>query len=274
MYTFICQNPSCNKEFQNRLKCSKYCSHRCANEVITKLPERRKKISLSNIGKVATLETRKKISDGNKGRKVSPETIQKSNATKAKNKKPRPLEVRQQISATLKRKIASGEIIPSQLGRKRPCTEERRKKQVISGQKWWDEHKGVKRNIDYDNRANSNRSRSKSEIAWGNFVESIFDVKLIPTFRIGRKSYDYRCGKFLFEIDGSYWHRNSGYNDQYKSDLADDNGFICYRFTIDTIKEALESIVENYYHLKFIFNQSKEDRYKEPSIRKKEISNG
>ncbi len=255
MYSYICLNPSCNKKFQAKGKDRKYCSHKCANVVITKNLVRNKKVSESNKGKTISFEARQKISASQKGKKISPTTIEKMKKTKAKNKKPRSLETRRKISATLKRKIASGEIIHSQLGKKRPCTEERRRKISESAKKWWQKHKGEKRNIDYKNRKVRNTSRSKSEKAWGDYIERIYNIKLEHSFKLDRFIYDYKYKNFLFEIDGSYWHRNTLEKDQIKTSVADDYGFIIYRFMLDTSREALESIKYYKNYLDFIFQK-------------------
>ncbi|MFA5397641.1 MAG: DUF559 domain-containing protein [Methanogenium sp.] len=255
MYTHVCQNQACRKEFKARERNRKYCSHICANVVITKSLERNKKVSISNKGRIVSTKTRLQLSLLQKGKKPSPESIQKMKETKLRNKKPRTLETRLKIKNTLKRKITSGEIKPSQLGKKSPCPEERRLKISKSAKLWWENHKGVKRNIDYVNMKHSNVSRSRSEIAWGEYIERIYDVKLTHSFKLDRFIYDYRYKKFLFEIDGSYWHKNTLERDLLKTDIADDNGFILYRFTVDNIKEALESIKYHKNYLDFIFKK-------------------
>lgn len=255
MYFYVCYNPSCNKRFQAKEKNRKYCSHKCANEIICKEPLRNKKISESNKGRVLSLETRQKISKSQKGKKISVVSIEKMKKTKAMNKKPRSLETGLKISNTLKRKISSGEIIHSQLGKKRPCTEERRKKISESAKKWWRKHKGEKRNIDYKNRKIRNTRRSESEKAWGNYIEKIYDIKLEHSFKLDRFIYDYKYKNFLFEIDGSYWHRNTAERDQTKTCLAEDRGFIIYRFMLDTSREALEIIKYYKNYLDFIFQK-------------------
>lgn len=209
--------PKCLREGCNnfvKAKNRKYCSCSCGS-----------------------LDYYSKNSSPQKGKTLSSDSIEKMKETKRKNKKPRPLAVREKIRDTLKRKIKEGLIIPSQLGNKQ--SQETIRKRVESLKK-------------------TNNFTSKPEILFGKRVEEIFSVKLKHGYFLDGYCYDYKFGIFLFELDGSYWHSLPSLQarDIVKDDIAKTNKYVLIRFSLDYEKDVDELIEDNRMALSIIFSDT------------------
>jgi very-short-patch-repair endonuclease len=110
-------------------------------------------------------------------------------------------------------------------------------------------------------KSTSKMSRSKSEIAWGEFIKETYGIILQHSKWLQGRCFDYCYNDYLFEIDGSYWHsfKESKRIDALKNEIAKINGYTLVRFSIDTIKQAFQSVINNKEILDSIFIKSREN---------------
>jgi hypothetical protein len=83
---------------------------------------------------------------------------------------------------------------------------------------------------------------SLSELDFGKVVKEVFGIELINSFLIENRVFDYKIPNknILIELDSSYWHSSEAdrKNDQYKNELAKNNGYILFRFRLDRIRDV------------------------------------
>lgn len=92
--------------------------------------------------------------------------------------------------------------------------------------------------------------RSKAEIAFGKKIKEVYGIRLVSSKKLEGRFFDYCFGKYLFELDGSFWHRTKEQlaTDQLKNEIAKRNGYILYRFQLDAAK-YVEVLVDRYHEL-------------------------
>jgi len=110
--------------------------------------------------------------------------------------------------------------------------------------------KGVSNFLKNRNETYHKNYQSKSEIYFGDSVFKNFNIILQPSIWIQGRCFDYKIPNknVLIEIDGSWWHSKpiAIENDKLKNEIAEQNGYKLYRFSINSIKEAEKFIQENH----------------------------
>ena len=93
---------------------------------------------------------------------------------------------------------------------------------------------------------------SKSELKFGEEIEKTFNIKLEHSFWLNGKCFDYKIPNknILIECDGLYWHskEENKINDKIKNEIAKNNNFDIYRFSINSVNDV-NNIINNNYEL-------------------------
>lgn len=97
---------------------------------------------------------------------------------------------------------------------------------------------------------------SKSETAFLNKLEELYNIKIERQYPLEGRSFDGRYQGILIECDGSYWHSSddSWFNDIWKNILSTKNGFTLYRFPVNSTADALKQVILNKDILDKIFH--------------------
>jgi len=245
----VCKNPLCNKKFVS-LKSAKrkYCCNNCRLQVFKSQENVDKRINNRKLnstkGFTHSKETKLKMSLSHKGR------IGWNKGKPAWNRGiPQTEEQKQKISKTvlnnvysLTREERKEKYGKHNIGRK--LSDIQKEKRALSAQK----------NIVERGRKGSHVS--KSEIAWGKEIEKIFNVNLEHSFWIGGRCFDYKYKNYLFELDGSYWHRGERAKiDKLKENISKKFNYVLIRFALDSVKEVRGCVRDNYTLLKGIFDE-------------------
>ena len=237
----------------------KYCSNACRN--------------LGHIGYIPTQEIRDKVSRKLKGRRIGGEDpIGKGLKIKeAKKNKDNSCseETKKKLRIALKGKNKGKH--PSEETREKlrlaKLGKPRSKESIRKGAAKMKGHvvsittrdkirkKALERIANKDYRSFTSITPSKMEVAWGVIVEQSFNISLERSFWLGGRCFDYKFKNYLFELDGSYWHRTEEHKkrDLLKNEIAKNNGYDLIRFPIETAKDALVSIHKNWELLGIIF---------------------
>ena len=227
------------------LNIQKYHSQECAN-IMRKLYRHTEEAKLT-ISKKSKGKNHTKIWNDN----ISKGLLSSGHTTKGRKRPPEELE---RMSKSLKGRggkyIRTPEILErmSSKLRGRTYTEESNRRRSET----------LKRKIASGEIIRHPENPSKTEIYWGKRIEEIFKIQLVRSKWIKNRCFDYRYKKYLFEIDGSYWHSlpDRIEVDTLKNDLAYQYNYILYRFSVDSFQDVEKCITDNFSLFSNIFTDT------------------
>ena len=87
---------------------------------------------------------------------------------------------------------------------------------------------------------------SKASNAFFMELENKYNVVILREIELENRLFDGRWKNNLIEVDGSYWHRTKFQkaNDRFKNRIATRNGFILYRFVVDSVRDVPKLIIK------------------------------